>query len=813
MSASLSSEPSSRQWWSKSKDSSRRVFASEKHSSSTKLNTLVHAIGLKSKKPPALAIQDHPSPPSTPQTSSHPAFQRPPSKSVSSSTRSHADSNEPRTPADLYHGSGERRGSLLTLSDMDPFAARGIVVPHSPSDPNRLSAYSNISIHDFIPAKKNEPSAYDRTSYASSSSLHHTPDLSPVSTTDSHQRKVAYVASSSGVTLSSHRVYRASLNRHASVVSSESTTSTWENLHNLAGTSADVERSRSSRQMSDPRLLQRAQMRPRGNTDASTRSRSFSHNEDPSVPVLRSPVRLNLSSPRVVVRQPSATRIGQLTPAPSSPPAQNLPAPPFRPSVDDDIDFALEHIASPSSSTVSLTSLGSSKEVYSRRDMMHRMIESTFTSTTLEHAWDQDSTHTSKSAHIPPTSPRTLKKSISHQTLTKKNPRHQLTPPRDETPERQPRKQRSFHHGRLPKTPIALSSHSSDSNAQPRQSPLSVVETAPSPQSVRNSSSGRKRLFSGSYRRPATSPAMHGDDDNRSVFSLPLEHERQRQPMTLRSSFWEEPVTTPPKARPESTQEYVPQHIMSPADMLKVEERLEMEKTNPALQRPRAGSIMSTSTFALDRDDESLIVGTVGNSRRDSVIPPRRNSLVGKSVLSPGQRPSTLAQHITPGPVRDDDLYLSPQSLPPPPRRFRPSLGSTTKSRDVFPAPSFSPSSQEDTFTPLPPPPRKLASAKRHLLMRKPSFLDIDDETDPEMDAPSARLEPVTRSRDGAKVMGIDTSTIDHIFGGDGFVGNKTAFPDDGLHYASNGRLVSFAGSDSFLDLARESFDTERNDD
>ncbi|KAJ3847257.1 hypothetical protein EV368DRAFT_87932 [Lentinula lateritia] len=45
------------------------------------------------------------------------------------------------------HDSVSNRHSLLTLSDIDPFASRsGIAVPHSPIDPNRLSPYSGRSI-------------------------------------------------------------------------------------------------------------------------------------------------------------------------------------------------------------------------------------------------------------------------------------------------------------------------------------------------------------------------------------------------------------------------------------------------------------------------------------------------------------------------------------------------------------------------------------------------------------------------------------------------------------------------------------------
>jgi hypothetical protein len=117
--------------------------------------------------------------PRRPYTAPSVAIGRAPSNSVSSS-RSRADSIEPNTPKSPKTPEDPaqiRRGSLLTLSDADPFAAR-VVSVHSPTDPNRLSAFSNSSVKDT----KSDESA-NRVSYASSSSLSHSfrlgGDLSP----------------------------------------------------------------------------------------------------------------------------------------------------------------------------------------------------------------------------------------------------------------------------------------------------------------------------------------------------------------------------------------------------------------------------------------------------------------------------------------------------------------------------------------------------------------------------------------------------------------------------------------------------------
>lgn len=188
-------ESPSKTWWSLSKAPSsggqdlRRAYSTERSrqaptkSSGINFNTFASAMGFKSKKHPSLTIQDPPLP--TRAVISQPtgghympnSVNRPPSKSVSS-TQSKLDSLEPRTPVDKQH---DPRRSLLTLSDLDPFAGRGFSVPHTPSDPNRLSAYSNASIPELL-SKNTEPPIFNRVSYASSSSHsnQHGNELSPI---------------------------------------------------------------------------------------------------------------------------------------------------------------------------------------------------------------------------------------------------------------------------------------------------------------------------------------------------------------------------------------------------------------------------------------------------------------------------------------------------------------------------------------------------------------------------------------------------------------------------------------------------------
>jgi hypothetical protein len=107
--------------------------------------------GLKSKKPVVELSSSVTS--VLPDADSRPVLyaNRPPSKSVSS-TQSRVDSIGPKTPSDVR----ESRQSLLTLSDHDPFAGRGITLVTSQQSAigsNRLSVHSNSSLPEAIGGK------------------------------------------------------------------------------------------------------------------------------------------------------------------------------------------------------------------------------------------------------------------------------------------------------------------------------------------------------------------------------------------------------------------------------------------------------------------------------------------------------------------------------------------------------------------------------------------------------------------------------------------------------------------------------------
>lgn len=283
-----------------------------------------------------------------------------------------------------------------------------------------------------------------------------------------------------------------------------------------------------------------------------------------------------------------------------------------------------------------------------------------------------------------------------------------------------PRKQRSFH--RLPVPAV----------------PLQLPATEPS-------QPGRKRLFSSSSsRRPSQSSPVA--DDVRSLYGT----EPERISLTS-ASYW---IDTDQPQTP--THEYTPQQIMSPAEMLQVEASVDASYHHP---RPRGDSIVSASALSDVEHDFGFSPPSLhGASRRQSDID-HRDPSVRSMPVSPAA--AMYYPTLTPEPPSPPILM----SLPPPPRR--------TKSRTS----SVSSHAQSDAVSPLSPPPRRVLRPKvsaekrmhRQSLLRKPSFLDIDDEGDRDHSPPSV----VTRQRPPAMV------TRQH----------------------------------SFLDLTRESFDSMRSDD
>jgi hypothetical protein len=175
-------QPPTRTWWSLSSKSpnvaSGKSYSTAKSgpskSGGLNFNAIASAMGFRPKKHPSLAIQPPPVHIAIPASGPTKQVTRPPSRSVSS-VWSAADSPQPQTPVDGRRGT---RQSLMTLSDVDPFARNGTPARHT-----RPSLHSKASIPEIGP-KHTSPSTLSRISYASSSSysnIYHGSELSPTS--------------------------------------------------------------------------------------------------------------------------------------------------------------------------------------------------------------------------------------------------------------------------------------------------------------------------------------------------------------------------------------------------------------------------------------------------------------------------------------------------------------------------------------------------------------------------------------------------------------------------------------------------------
>lgn len=414
-----------------------------------------------------------------------------------------------------------------------------------------------------------------------------------------------------------------------------------------------------------------------------------------------------------------------------------------------------------------------------------------------------------------------------------------------------PRKQRSFHHPLIPLPPLPSLRHANSACTPPNSSTdTSVSSPAQSPtvpehrKPVASPQHTRKRLFSGSSTRrssssqPPASPTSV-DEDIRSIVSHEGETRSLERRKPLMMSFsnignqislvtdnaciaasWDDvtPPPLPPKDSPrkrESQSESLPQRIMSPAAMLKLEEQLAAEaaererdeqlknheneqKPTPKLQldaidlglsfanrrpksnRSRAGSTisdMSVATFGKSErispistiNHHSLMHHEGTTSRRSSVktpsvqtveelhFPVRSSSvMVGRTTKPPllSIRPSTTQAAITP-PMSPVSIAPSPgrsTSSLPPPHLPRPPRERETFERDeeigfkrasILPIHPLSPPPRRKSAKPTvafepqdrhvqqrPPPsafdPQKFTN--RRSIVKRPSFLDIDDE-------------------------------------------------------------------------------------
>ena len=386
------------------------------------------------------------------------------------------------------------------------------------------------------------------------------------------------------------------------------------------------------RSQPDPAVT-RPKMRARGLTDGGSTqkagffvqdhppSRKLSHTS-PSSNNFVEPSSTNLPisqdssvSPKVIVRQASVSRLQ--TP-PSAPPTQRLPPPPSqadeptanqRPGADYQIESALSSSLSFRSTASTAADVVGAGAPYGVQDHDRRISERG-PQARRRHEPEGPAQKESKTT---PGSPRTLKKSNSHQTLSRRNNHTSPSTTPKMSPEATFRKPRNLARPRLPIPHIPLSARPSSASSATSFPSLPEFggNQAPTSDSRKGCTSGRRRLFSGSSisKLSLSQQTSNRDDDTLSTFSLRSDHDPHLGPYKPylspkgtrpSSSFWDEASDHTP-ASP-AVPEYTPQVIMSREELARLEESVE---NSPAYStRSRGLSVLSTSTMATDYDKD-----------------------------------------------------------------------------------------------------------------------------------------------------------------------------------------------------------------
>lgn len=643
----------------------------------------------------------------------------------------------------------------------------------------------------------------------------------------------------------------------------------------------------------------------------------FSRSRSSTVTSTDSPVSPNSTRPLVVVRKASSSRV-QLPPLSSIPPSADLPPPPSSP-VPSGLGDSFEDLAAfpdvPSSSSSSMSfapsvdfDSGDMINQFMRQSMKHSRkgkaakrrekdrghpdVPSSPSRTVRELSFEKLHMASTSKFSLSSTmrgeelasessggpsygSSKMLRKANSQSSLLKRYSNASVTSSvtsgsgcQDEpltgkatsSPlAKIPRKQRSFHHSRLPIPPLPTLRHANSyTTATPEPtSPFPTTPTYDQPQQSRRgsitspggTSSARKRLFSGSSARRSTSsqaplsPSLSGEDDVRSVYSIEdTRSTTQRIAMSFGSlgnplSLLTSNACVAPSSyitdtkedagdesyineKRVSQSEYVPQHIMPPADMLKLEQQLAQEaesggyrghqfrhleleisdlgdalvggrkNTDTRSIRSKAASRLSTmsaGTLAFgptigDSSDRMSLAPSTRSAARHTASPAkakgrvienlqtstRSSSVLGQNSLKPPLtvRPSTAQPSLSsPSYSTFSSAHSPPQStisLPPPPRsrasqpHTRRAHHSTDKRSSVVPLHPLSPPPRKNRSQPggydstgqasHPPSAFEQKVAQRRSIMKKPSFLDIDDEADQTTESLSEAEEHVSPS-------------------------------------------------------------------
>ncbi|KAG1754843.1 uncharacterized protein EDB91DRAFT_256139 [Suillus paluster] len=326
----------------------------------------------------------------------------------------------------------------------------------------------------------------------------------------------------------------------------------------------------------------------------------------------------------------------------------------------------------------------------------------------------------------PPPAFHQLKKSLSHSTLQKaklgSSGMQDLF-----RGDKGLKKQHSFHRSRVHTPPTSTPASPSTPLDHDSLSVESHKPSFPRPQPAM-----RKRMFSGSSRRPSTAIT---DEDLRSVFSLPSSH--LASPKTV-ASLLDEPSSEPLASGMVTypVTEFTPQYIMSPAEMLKVEAIVQGEfdaKYGEALRNPQRSTFAPTPMYGTSYTKAGLRMAPTSFPR---LAPTRSTSNFKGPTPRSSARPST-AQPTSYSTPTFLSSTLPKVGLSPPPRlRARPRTAETMYHEDLF-----SRQSSNMPFISLsPPPPRPKCPTRapsltgdttvpQRSVIRKPSFLEIADDT------------------------------------------------------------------------------------
>lgn len=709
-----------------------------KHSDSFKFSPFATVLGRKSKKSrPTLAIPDSPVPSlvSAPAVYSNPHqyTNRPPAKSISSTVRSGDDSLEPRTPPDVQTDRVSFPRSVLTLSDPDPFASGGISVPRSILDRGRMSGYSSTSTHDVF-SNKDEGDFLQHPSHLSMSSQSHSDSRNATPSPESTGPCASPIADGRGTSPSREMFKRSEIIDDQKILDSPVHYSSFDksSKHSLSkhGSAATLTDQSHRGPPDSPSVAVRSTICPRGYAapspfqGAGIVSRPRKGSTPPSAEVyIRS---------RTLSRQQSTSR-----PAP----ARELPLPPTMSHVtpapaDDGAEDKLPLSADGSSSGISCASATwriqdlAMEEINDQRYKEITLGSDCDFETQLQPVKELSRIHVRDTTEPPPAplAFHQLKKSMSHSTLQKAKSSSSCTQEIFRG-DKGLKKQHSFHRSRAytpptstpasPSTPLDHDPLSAESRMPPLPHPHTVV---------------RKRMFSGS-RKPSTAIT---DEDLRSVFSLPTEAGRSHlaSPRAV-VSLLDEPSSEPlASGMVYPAAEFTPQHIMSPAEMLKMEAIVQGEfdaKYGEALRNPQRATFASTPMYGTMYRKEGL---KTASSSFPRLAPTRSASNVSKGPTPRScSRPSTAqtASSTSASPSLSIKVGLSLSQRP----RARPHTAQTMYHEDLF-----SRRSSDVPFIPLSPPPRRPKCAiaiqtpslvgdtavPQRSVIRKPSFLDIADD-------------------------------------------------------------------------------------